>query len=137
MLIMLGILPAAIEIAANTMLIIDRITVSVQAQRLPFNNPYATTNERIPIAISIPPIARMPPPRKEGGTWERSMSPAVRFCCWNSDRGTKGMMAPAIASPRPIRSIMIPPIMLRIAMIVTPVGRDFGVVCTRSRFFFY
>ena len=77
---MLGMLPAAIEIAANTMLIIDRITVSIQAQRLPFNNPYATTNERMPIAITIPPIARTPPPTKEAGTWERSMSPAVRFC---------------------------------------------------------
>ena len=36
-------------------------------------------------------------------------------------------MAPVAASARPPKSIITPQIMLRIAMIVTPVGRDFGV----------
>ena len=48
----------------------------------------------------------------------------------------KGRITPASASSRPIRSIIVPPIMLRIAMIVTPVGRDFGGVCTNSRVLF-
>jgi hypothetical protein len=93
----------------------------------------------MPIAISIPPIARRPPPIREGGTCERSMSPAVRFCCscWNSDYGTNGMMAPATASPMPIRSIMTPPIMLRTAIIVTPVGRDFREDDMSRTFFFW
>jgi hypothetical protein len=46
------------------------------------------------------------------------------------------MIAPAIASPMPIRSIITPQIMLRIAIIVTPVGRDFGEDCTTNTFFF-
>jgi hypothetical protein len=48
---------ATIEIALNTMLIIDKIKVTVQAHPLPFSSPYATTNETIAIAISTIPIA--------------------------------------------------------------------------------
>lgn len=39
MLIIEDILPAAIEIAFNTMLIIDKITVTVQAHPRPFSSP--------------------------------------------------------------------------------------------------
>ena len=65
MLIIEAIFPVAIEIAFDTMLIIDKITVTVQAHPRPFSSPYATTNEAIDIARSTPPNAMPIPPRKD------------------------------------------------------------------------
>lgn len=131
MLTMPMVLPVAIEIAFTPMLMIDRITVSFQAEDLPFNSPYATINEKIPIAINIQPSARIPAPTKEGETWERSASPDVMLCCCCSggiDCTTNGIMVPAKARGGPIMSIIMPPIILRIAITITPVGREVEVV---------
>ena len=57
MLIIAAIFPVAIEIALNTILIIDKMTVTVHAHPRPLSNPYATTNETIAIARSIMPNA--------------------------------------------------------------------------------
>jgi hypothetical protein len=38
-------------------------------------------------------------------------------------------MAPIAISAIAPKSMIIPPMMLRIAIIVTPVGRDLGVLC--------
>ena len=80
---------------------------------------------KIPIAINIQPSARIPAPTKEGETWERSASPDVMLCCCCSgaiDCTTNGMV-PAKARGGPIMSIIMPPIILRIAITITPVGR--------------
>jgi hypothetical protein len=68
-----------------------------------------------------------------GGISESSMSePAiepVKFPSSKADGGSEGRIIPAATSPSPPNSIIIPPTMLRIAIIVTPVGRDLGVAC--------
>ena len=66
MLIIADIFPVAIEIALNTILIIDKMIVTVQAHPNPFSSPYATTNEAIAIARSTPPIAMPIPPIRNG-----------------------------------------------------------------------
>jgi hypothetical protein len=59
--------------------------------------------------------------------------PAVRFPCSSgwlmTDGGAKGNTAPRVISKIPKISIIAPPMMLRIAIIVTPSGRDLGVLC--------
>jgi hypothetical protein len=52
-----AILPAAIEIAFDMMLIIDNITATVHAHPRPFSSPQATTNEAMAIASSTTPNA--------------------------------------------------------------------------------
>ena len=72
----------------------------------------------------------MPAPTKEGETWERSASPDVMLCCCYSgiDSNTNGIMVPAKARGGPIMSIIMPPIILRIAITITPVGREVAPV---------
>ena len=129
------IFPVAIEIAFNTMLIISKIMVTVHAHPSPFNSPYATMNDAIPIAINTPPIAMATPPKNEGGIPERGkpepvkVSSIVKFPFWKAEGGREGRIIPAARRVTPPKSIKTPPIMLRIAIIVTPVGRDFGVAC--------
>ena len=92
-------------------------------------------NDTIPIAINTPPIAMAIPPKNEGGIPERGMSDPVRFPSivrfpfWKAEGGSEGRIIPAVRSAIPPKSIITPPIMLRIAIIVTPVGRDLGVGC--------
>lgn len=62
------IFPAAIETTLNTTLIIDKITVTVQAHPRSFSSPYATTKEAIAIARSTAPIAMPIPPNIDGET---------------------------------------------------------------------
>ena len=55
----------AIVIAFHTMLIIDKIIVTVQAHPRPFSSPYATKKETIPIATSTTPNAIPSPPSRD------------------------------------------------------------------------
>ena len=78
------------------------------------------------MAAIIPPIAIPTAPNTLGGTPERSISAAsVIFCdCSNADGGgIPGRIAPKAIRPSPAISRIIPLIILRTAMIVTPVGR--------------
>jgi hypothetical protein len=78
--------------------------------------------DTMPRAIVNAPTAIAPPPCSETGKSEKSeLSKA--------DGGSEGMSAPAVIRKSPPISMIIPPMILRIAMIVTPVGRDFGVGC--------
>jgi hypothetical protein len=54
-----------IVIAFHTMLIIDKIRVTVQAHPRPFSSPYATTNETTAKATSTAPNAMPAPPSKD------------------------------------------------------------------------
>jgi hypothetical protein len=86
-------------------------------------------NDTIPIAIITPPIARAALPKNEGGIPERFTLGSVKFPSSKADGGREGMIIPAARRVTPPMSIIIPPMMLRIAIIVTPVGRDLGVAC--------
>lgn len=69
----------------------------------------------------------MPAPTKEGETCGRSTSPDVNFCCCccsGIDSNTNGIMVPAKARGGPIMSIIMPPIIVRIAITITPLGRE-------------
>ncbi len=55
----------AIVIAFHTMLIIDKIIVTVQAHPLTFQQPIGYKNETIPIATSTAPNAIPSPPSKD------------------------------------------------------------------------
>jgi hypothetical protein len=65
----------------------------------------------------------------EGGIPETGMPEPVKFPSSKADGGSEGRIIPAATSASPPKSIIIPPMMLRIAIIVTPVGRDLGVAC--------
>jgi hypothetical protein len=65
----------------------------------------------------------------EGIMPERLTLGSVRFPSSKADGGREGMIIPAAMSVIPPKSIIMPPMMLRIAIIVTPVGRDLGVAC--------
>ena len=58
--------------------------------------------------------------------------PAVRFSCSSgwliTDGGARGNKAPKVIRPIPPTSEKIPPIISRIAIIVTPNGRNLGVL---------
>jgi hypothetical protein len=69
------------------------------------------------------------PPKNESGMPERSTLGSVKFPFWKADGGSEGRIVPAATRVIRPRSIIIPPIMLRIAIIDTPVGRDLGVAC--------
>jgi hypothetical protein len=128
----------AIEIAFNTMLIIDNITVTVQAHPIPFSSPYATINDKIPIAINTPPIALAIPPKNEGGIPEREILELVEFplivrfpllkASSKAEGGSEEINAPARTTRTPPTTMVTPPMTVRIAIIVTPVGRDLGVL---------
>ena len=77
-------------------------TVIVHAHLFPFNNPYDTTRYPIPTANMIAPIITKPKPM---------------ICDINKD--------PTAAPPIPAKSNRIPPIIIKMAIIVTPVGRFF------------
>ena len=47
------------------------------------------------------------------------------------------MIVPAVTNVIPPKSMMIPPIMLRIAIIGTPVGRDLGITVSQKDVPFY
>lgn len=82
------------------------------------------------MAVVIPPIAMPTAPNTLGGTPERSISAAsVIFCyCSNADGGgILGRIAPKVIRPNPAISRIIQLIILRTAMIITPVGRNFAV----------
>ena len=88
MLITADIFPVAIEIALNTIIIIDKMTVIIQAQLRPFSRPYATTNEATAIARSTAPIAMPIPPSRNGemlltlaGGTGGGACPVVRLPC--------------------------------------------------------
>ena len=91
--------------------------------------------DTIPIAINTPPIVMVTPPKNEGGIPERGMpepvkvSSIVRLPFWKAEGGSDGRIIPLARRVTPPKSIKTPPIMLRIAIIVTPVGRDLGVAC--------
>jgi hypothetical protein len=86
-------------------------------------------NDIIPIAIITLPITMAVPPKNESGMPERSTLGSVKFPFWKADGGSEGRIVPAATRVIRPRSIIIPPIMLRIAIIDTPVGRDLGVAC--------
>ena len=122
------IFPVAIEIAFKAILIIDKMTVTIQAHPIPFSSPYATMNDAIPKAIITPPIT-MALPRNEGAVPERYMPELGKFPFWKADWGSEERNVPARTRRTPPTSMVTPPIMFRIAIIVTPVGRDLGMAC--------
>ena len=129
------IFPVAIEIAFDTILIIDKMTVAVQAHLFPFSSPYATMKCTIPIAINTPPIAIAMLPKNEGGIPERDMLPVlagfpliVRFPSLKAEGGSEETNVPARTAKIPVISVIAPTMIVRIAIIVTPVGRDLAVL---------
>lgn len=129
----------AIEIASKAILIIVKTTVTVQAHLIPFSSPYATMNDTIPIAINTPPIAVAIPPKNAGGIPERETPALVKFplIVWfpllrassKAVGGSEERNAPARTRRTPPTSTITPLMMLRTASIVTPVGRDLGLLC--------
>jgi hypothetical protein len=117
------------DIAPNTMLIIDKTKVTVHAHPVLFKSPKAIMNDTIPIAINIPPIAMATPPMNRGGIPESSMSESVKFPSLKVDGGSVWKIVTATTKAIPPKSMRIPPMILRIAIIVTPVGRDLGAAC--------
>jgi hypothetical protein len=126
----------AIEIAFKTILIMDMITLTVQAHLFPFSSPYATTRYTIPTAINTPPIATAMLPKSEGWIPEKGIPPGlvkfpliVRFPSLKAEGGSEEINVPARTARIPIKSVITPTMILRIAIIVTPVGRVLGVLC--------
>ena len=122
MLTMLPKLPATSDTMPMIMLMIDNIIVTLHAQLFPFNNPQATINEIIPSMMRMPPIATPAPPK----------SPATANCppALGSIEVIVGSMELIAARPNPPTSMIIPLMILRIAIIVTPVGLVLLVVDT-------
>jgi hypothetical protein len=85
----------------------------------------------IPMAINTPPIETGPPSISEGGIPERSSmsESSVKFPSWKADGGSEERTVPAATKAIPPKSMIIPTMILRIAIIVRPVGRDLGVAC--------
>jgi hypothetical protein len=86
-------------------------------------------NDAIPMAIITPLIATAPPPRNEGAAPERYMPELEKFPFWKADGGSEERNVPATMRRIPPTSMVTPPMILRIAIIVTPIGRDLGVAC--------
>ncbi|MDQ3884891.1 MAG: hypothetical protein M3239_05545 [Thermoproteota archaeon] len=92
-------------------------------------------NDTIPIAINTPPITVAMPPKNEGGMPESDIPELVkfplivRFSSLKAEGGNEERNVPATMSRTPPTTMVTPPMILRIAIIVTPVGRDLGVAC--------
>ena len=109
--------------AYHTMLIIDKIRAAVQAHRRPFSSPEATINETIARGTNAAPSA-MPNPGVEACSADRfrrgrSKADSIIGC-------NKASWA---INPIPKKSPAIPTIMLTVAAIVTPRGRDLVALC--------
>lgn len=61
--IILSLLPDIMDIIFRIIEMMVIIIVTIQAQTLPLNRPHATTKLAIPIAINMPPITPINPPR--------------------------------------------------------------------------
>jgi hypothetical protein len=126
--------PVTIEIAFETIFIMDKMMVTVQAHLFPFSSPYETMKCTIPIAINTPPITMAMLPKKEGGIPERGMPEPVKFPLivtfpsLKAEGGSEETNVPARTARMPIKSVITPTMIVRIAIIVTPVGRDLGVL---------
>lgn len=125
MLTMLPKLPATSDTIPITMLIIDNIIVTLHAQLFPFNSPQATIKEMIPSIMRTAPIATPPTPK----------SPATAICppALGSIVVIVGSIELIAARPNPPTSMIIPLMIFRIAIIVTPVGLVLLVVDTVVR----
>jgi hypothetical protein len=127
--------PITIEMAFKTMPITDIVTVAVQAHPMPFSKPYGNNERYNPIATIILPITIAPLPISGDAIPERYMlEPTVKLPLLKADSRSEGRtvvrsILHAARSVIPPKSIITPPIMLRIAIIVTPMGRDLGVDC--------
>jgi hypothetical protein len=86
-------------------------------------------NDTIPIAIITPPIATAPPPRKEGAISERYIPEPGKSPFWKADGGTEERNVPATTRRIPPTTMVTPSMILRIAIIVTPVGRNLAGAC--------
>lgn len=114
MLTMLPKFPATSETTPMIMLIIDKMIVTLQAQPFPFNSPQATIKEMIPRIMRMPPTAIPAPPKSPAiANWPDALGSIVVIV---------GRIELIAARPSPPTSMIIPLIMLRIAIIVTPVG---------------
>jgi len=120
MLTMLPKLPAASETILMIMLMIDNIIVKLHAQPFPFNSPQATIKDIIPSIMRMPPNATPAAPK----------SPAKAICpdALGSIAVIVGKIELIAAKPNPPMSMIIPLMILRTAIIVTPVGLDLLVV---------
>lgn len=109
--------------AYHTMLIIDKTRVAVQAHRRPFSSPEATINETTAKGTNTAPSA-MPNPGVEACS-------ADRFCRGRSKADSRSGCNTASWAINPIPNISAasPMIMLRVAVIVTPRGRDLVALC--------
>lgn len=132
----------AIENTSIIILIIVTTTATIQAHLFPFSSPYATMNDATAIEINTPPIAVAILPKNEGGTNEGGipeivmfplLSVIVRFPFLKAsskvEGGSEEINAPAIIARIPPTSTTTPLMITRIAIIVTPSGRDLGVLC--------
>ena len=109
--------------AYHTRLIIDKTRVAVQAHRRPFSSPEATINETIAKGTNTAPSA-MPNPGMEACSTDRfrrgnSKADSISGC----------NTASWAINPIPKKSPATPMIMLTVAVIVTPRGRDLVALC--------
>ena len=120
MLTMLPKFPPTSEIILMIMLTIDNIIVKLHAHPFPFNSPQATIKDIIPSIIRMPPKATPAGPK----------SPARAICpdALGSIVVIVGRIELIAARPNPPMSIIIPLMIFRTAIIVTPVGLDLLVV---------
>ena len=129
----LNILAVIPETIWTAIAMIVNMTVIIQAHLLPFNRPYDTTRYPMPTASTIAPIAIPTPPRK----WARACNSAAlcRFCCccccccrctcseMKTSMGAEVKKAPKTTNEIPPKVNIIPPTIVRMAIIVTPIGR--------------
>ncbi len=132
----------AIEKISIIILIIVTTKAAVQAHLIPFSNPYPIMNDATAIAINTAPTAVAILPinavgTNEGGIPKIVMFPLllsliVRFPLFKAsskvEGGSEEINAPARIARIPPTSTTAPLIMTRIAIIVTPVGRDLRVL---------
>lgn len=110
--------------AYHTMLIIDKTRAAVQAHRRPFSSREATTNEITAKGINAAPSA-MPNPGVEA--WSGNRFRRGRSSMADSTSGCN--KASWAINPIPKKSPATPTIMLTVAAIVTPRGRDLVALC--------
>lgn len=129
MLTIAPIFPVTSETEFRTILTTASTTVKAQAQDLPVKRPYATMDEKTPRPRSIAPTAIAALPMALVGISEISTPGSVScVCCDDVGPASVDITGPSAIMPSPPITMKLPPIMLRIAIMVTPVGRAQAIV---------
>src|SRR5690606_793319 len=101
---------------------------------LPVKRPYATMDEKMPSPRSTAPTAIAAPPTALVGSAEISDPGSMSCgCCDDVGPPSVDITGPRAIMPSPPITIKLPPIMLRIAIMVTPVGRAQAIVTCSER----